>query len=381
MSRKADSRLSSKNSTPGREPVVSLRAFAGASGRRFATENRRKNFIAAFSSVLCGKIPSRFRGSCPAGYFRATLSARMQAKLKVRPSEGNPFEVEIGNTATIGRGRDNTVSLHMSPQTSRQHAIVRCHNAWQYQIMDLGSRNGTFVNGRRVITPILLEHGALIRITNNEITFEQSETGAHEAAHDVTLAAGTDITHDESAVVSIMVCDIRGFSTMSEILPEDSLARTLGEWFREAGNLVQNNGGIVDKFIGDAILAYWIRGREKGREAEAAFATGKELLDRALSQRWPEHPERPFHIAVALHHGAVTCGNIGLVAQRDATIIGDTVNTVFRMEGIMKKLEQRLTASSNLVALLSDASRAPFQDLGEHQLKGKNQLVRLFGLG
>lgn len=305
----------------------------------------------------------------------------MQAKLKVRPSEGDPFEVEIGNTATIGRGRDNTVSLHMSLQTSRQHAIVRCHNAWQYQIMDLGSRNGTFVNGRRVITPILLEHGAVIRITNNEIIFEQSETNAHDAAvHDVTLAAGTDITHDESAVVAIMVCDIRGFSTMSEILPEDSLARTLGEWFREAGNLVQENGGIVDKFIGDAILAYWIRGTGAGREAEAAFSTGKSLLDRALAKHWPDHPEHPFQIAVALHHGAVTCGNIGLVAQRDATIIGDTVNTVFRMEGIMKKLGQRLTASSNLLALLSDTSRAPFQDLGEHQLKGKNQLVRLFGL-
>lgn len=303
----------------------------------------------------------------------------MQAKIKVRPSEGEPFEVEVGNTATIGRGRDNTVSLHMSPHVSRQHAIIRCHNAWQYQIMDLGSRNGTFVNGRRVITPVVLENGAQIRITNNELVFEQTEAASAESMYDVTLAAGTDASHDESATVAIMVCDIRGFSTMSEILPEDSLARSLGDWFREAGNLVQESGGTIDKFIGDAILAYWIQGRDAGAEVRSAFSTGCSLLEKAAARAWPDHPEKPFQIAVALHHGSVTCGNIGLVAQRDATIIGDSVNTVFRMEGVMKPLGQRLTASAEFVSLLPADSQAAFEDLGEHQLKGKNQLVRLMG--
>ncbi|MEI8312470.1 MAG: adenylate/guanylate cyclase domain-containing protein [Verrucomicrobiota bacterium] len=304
----------------------------------------------------------------------------MQAKLKVRPSEGDPFEIEVGNTATIGRGRDNSVCLPTNPHVSRQHAIVRCHNAWQYQIMDLGSRNGTFVNGRRVITPLLLEHGALIRISNNEIIFEQTEGNDPDSSYDVTLATGTDAHHEESAVVAIMVCDIRGFSTMSEILPEDSLARTLGEWFRVAGNLVQDNGGTIDKFIGDAILAYWVGGDGTGEEVASAFSTGATLLERSLSQRWPDHPEKPFQIAVALHHGTVTCGNIGLVAQRDATIIGDAVNTVFRIEGVMKGLGQKLAASGDFHALLPEPAKPGFDDLGEHQLKGKHQLVRLFGL-
>ncbi|MEI6033466.1 MAG: adenylate/guanylate cyclase domain-containing protein [Verrucomicrobiae bacterium] len=304
----------------------------------------------------------------------------MQAKLKVRPSEGEPFEIEVGNTATIGRGKDNTLSLHMSPHVSRQHAIVRCHNAWQYQIMDLGSRNGTFVNGRRVITPVLLEHGSVIRITNNEITFEQTESSSPSSSYDATIASETDGSHEESAVVAIMVCDIRGFSTMSEILPEDSLARTLGEWFREAGNLVQDNGGTIDKFIGDAILAYWIRGSDPGAEVFKAFATGASLLEKAAAKCWPGHPDTPFRVAVALHHGSVTCGNIGLVAQRDATIIGDAVNTVFRVEGVMKPLGQKLAASGDFHTLLPEPNQSDFTDLGDHQLKGKNQLVRLFGL-
>ena len=304
----------------------------------------------------------------------------MQAKLKVRPSEGAPFDIEVGNTATIGRGKDNSVCLPTNPHVSRQHAIVRCHNAWQYQIMDLGSRNGTFVNGRRVITPVLLEHGATIRISNNEIVFEQTEGSTPDSSYDVTLATGTDANHEETALVAIMVCDIRGFSTMSEILPEDSLARTLGEWFRVAGNLVQDSGGTIDKFIGDAVLAYWVGGAQEGEEVSKAFATGTSLLEKSLAQRWPDHPDKPFKIAVALHHGTVTCGNIGLVAQRDATIIGDAVNTVFRMEGLMKQLGQRLATSGDFHALLPDAAKPAFDDLGEHQLKGKNQLVRMFGL-
>lgn len=305
----------------------------------------------------------------------------MRAKLKVRPAEGEPFEVEVGNTATIGRSRDNSVSFSTSQHVSRQHAVIRCHNAFQYQIMDLGSRNGTFVNGRRVITPTLLTHGAVIRITNNELTFEQSEAPAGDSTYDATLAAGgSDATRDQNAMVAVMVCDIRGFSTMSEQLPEEELARHLGEWFRDAGNIVHETGGTVDKFLGDAVLAYWPREESQpGEEAQKALASGLKLLEKSTTRRWPGPEQKPFTIAVALHHGIVTCGNIGLDAQRDATIIGDTVNTVFRIESVMKPLNQKLAASQDFLNQVA-TQNVTFNDLGDHQLKGKNQLVRLFGL-
>lgn len=246
--------------------------------------------------------------------------------------------------------------------------------------MDLGSRNGTYVNGQRVIMPVILENGAVIRVSNNEMTFEQNEAAAPDSEYDLTVAADTDAFGEGTTTVSLMVCDIRSFSAMSEILPEDILARTLGQWFRDAGNIVQNSGGIIDKFIGDSVLAYWVQGPEKGREAERTLSTARSLLERASSQSWPEHPDRPFQIAIALHHGVVTCGNVGLVAQRDATIIGDAVNTVFRMEGLTKTLGQRLSASGDFISLLEEDERSSFKDLGEHQLRGKNQLVRIYGL-
>jgi class 3 adenylate cyclase len=70
---------------------------------------------------------------------------------------------------------------------------------------------------------------------------------------------------------------------------------------------------------------------------------------------------------------------VGLVAQRDATIIGDTVNTVFRIEHLMKQLNQTLAASQDFLGTLPSAG-IKFNDLGEHQLKGKFQPVRLFGM-
>jgi adenylate cyclase len=303
----------------------------------------------------------------------------MRAKLIVRPAGSEAYEVEVGNTATIGRSRDNTVSLHTNPHVSRQHAVIRCHNACQFQIMDLGSRNGTFVNGRRVITPTLLSHGAIIRITNNELVFEQFEQSAQDGTYDITIATGIDAAQDLNAVVAVMVCDIRGFSTMAEILAEDELARKLGQWFRDAGNIVHETGGTIDKFIGDAVLAYWARETHDGRESHCALESALKLLKAAGARSWLAAGPRKFEIAVALHHGVVTCGNMGVVAQRDATIIGDTVNTVFRIESVMKQLNQKLTASQDFLSTLSNP-KITLADLGEHRLKGKFQTVRLFGM-
>ncbi len=90
----------------------------------------------------------------------------MPAKLRVTPLASEPFELIIGNTTTIGRTSDNTVCLSGSPLVSRQHALVRCHDGYQYQIIDLGSRNGTYVNDQRIPTgvPVTLHDTDFVKI-------------------------------------------------------------------------------------------------------------------------------------------------------------------------------------------------------------------------
>ena len=304
----------------------------------------------------------------------------MSAKLCVRPITGEPFDLTIGNTATIGRTSDNTVCLSGSPLVSRQHALIRCHDGYQYQIIDLGSRNGTFVDDQRVVMPTTLNHGARIQIAHNELVFEQIETEFSGPDLEPTMAgsmAGT--TSATIRPVALLVCDIRGFSTMAEKISSSDLARHLGVWFREAGNLVNKNGGTIDKFIGDAMLAYWSgcgSGAEQEVDCSATLRIARDLLALADKFSWPN--EQPFRVGVALHYGAVTCGNVGVDPQRDATVIGDAVNTVFRLESVMKELNQHVLLSADFRARLPEGQT--LVDLGERKLKGKQQAVGIYGL-
>lgn len=308
----------------------------------------------------------------------------MPARVRIMSAvDGSSQEIIIGNTASIGRTSENTIALPGNARVSRQHALIRCFNGVQYQVMDLGSRNGTYVGDRRVVTPITLENGSIIRISGTEIHFEAFEEGDldGDGIPDVTVATTSGGPGSSLQHVAILVCDIRGFSTASEKLEPDALARVLGSWFAEAGNLVNLSGGTVDKFIGDAILSYWIEPPEAppagSGACNTALAVAEKLLTAAVPRSWPGLAT-PFRIGIALHFGPVNCGNIGLVAQRDATIIGDAVNTAFRLESVMKELGQDLILSHDFAAMLNPPR--PLIDLGERQLKGKNQQVRVHAL-
>ncbi len=162
---------------------------------------------------------------------------------------------------------------------------------------------------------------------------------------------------------------------MAEKISSSDLAQQLGAWFREAGNLVTKNGGTIDKFIGDAILVYW-SGCKGEVDCAGTLEIARQMLALTDPMKWTNGDL--FRVGVALHYGRVTCGNVGLDAQRDATIIGDAVNTVFRLESQMKELNQRLVVSQDFRERLT--SGEGLIDLGERTLKGKRKPVRVYGL-
>jgi len=300
----------------------------------------------------------------------------MAARLFVQPAQGEPFDVLIGNTATIGRTRENTVCLTTSPLVSRQHAMIRGGNGSQYQIIDLGSRNGTFLNDQRVVVPMMLTHGARIRIADTVITFTEHTPEANSEHLQITHVGSGVHGAVETRPVALLVCDIRGFSTMSEKTAPNDMAQVLGAWFRETGNLVAEGNGTIDKFIGDALLAYWGAAHDASLDCAAAFDAGRKMLAKASALTWPSG--EPFRVAVALHYGHVMCGNVGVAADRDATILGDAVNTVFRLEALSKQLERSLVFSQEFSGHLSRTG--DFEDHGEQSLKGLRRTVRVFSL-
>ena len=302
----------------------------------------------------------------------------MGAKLQIQPAHAAPFELPIGNTASIGRTKENTVCLSFSPLVSRQHALIRCHNGWQYQLIDLGSRNGTYVNDERVVMPVTLTDGARIRVADNILVFsEHAEEGGMEH-NAMTLVGSVDHSVVDSLPVALLICDIRGFSSMSEKIPGADMAQTLGAWFRETGNMVAESSGTIDKFIGDAMLAYWGVAGRAAADCGSALSVAKKMMALADDRQWPNGS--PFTIAIALHYGKVTCSNVGVAAERDATIIGDAVNTLFRLESLSKELNQRLVLSGSFVEQMPE-QQDKLTDFGERALKGKSQAVRVFGMG
>jgi adenylate cyclase len=307
----------------------------------------------------------------------------MPARIRLITEDGAPpQEFLIGNTATIGRTPENTICLASNARVSRQHSLIRCFNGVQYQVMDLGSRNGTYVGEHRVVTPVTLDPRCVIRVSGTELHFESIDPGDLEKGgiDDVTIATTNVGTGSSTQRVAILVCDIRGFSTVAETMTPDNLARALGGWFAESGNAVTQSGGTIDKFIGDAILAYWPESQNeatRGAECATALGVAEKFLSATRLRVWPGTTV-PFRVGVALHFGTVTCGNIGLVAQRDATIIGDAVNTAFRLESVMKELKQDLILSQDFATVLNPPRE--LVDLGERELKGKNQPVRVFAL-
>jgi class 3 adenylate cyclase len=128
--------------------------------------------------------------------------------------------------------------------------------------------------------PVTLEPGARVRIANFELVFDQTPDDEPSGNVDATLAAGSMEGHQAVLSVAILVCDIRGFSSMAEKLSERELAQIIGNWFRDIGNAVQSAGGIIDKYIGDALLAYWPARDQEGTECAVC-------LDVALSTAGP----------------------------------------------------------------------------------------------
>lgn len=235
--------------------------------------------------------------------------------------------------------------------------------------------NGTYVDGNRVVFPVALRNHAQLIIGTNEIIFHTLPTPRHLPLDDATIASGTNYGPDRE--VGILVCDIRGFSGFSEKLSAAALAKVLGNWFRESGNLVQGSGGVIDKFIGDAMLAYWTDPPGETSACSCALGVADQLLAAASKLTWPDS-DQPFNVGIALHYGTVSHGNIGLVAQRDATIIGDAVNTAFRLEGIMKALDLQIVLSETFHSRIDAKER--YKNLGEKELKGKSRPVRIFGM-
>lgn len=181
--------------------------------------------------------------------------------------------------------------------------------------------------------------------------------------------------------VTVLFADLRGFTTWAETAEPEVFVAQLNEYFRAVVDCVLAEGGTLQKFIGDAVLAVWGDTRTAGTATDAARALDAALAMQAavtrLNLAWAGRPDRiPFAIGIGLHHGVAMVGNVGHPQRMEFTVLGDVVNTASRLESANRQLGTGLLVSDALRELTADTHR--FVPLGRVVLKGKRESVALF---
>jgi adenylate cyclase len=306
------------------------------------------------------------------------MAAELLIAVPGQPDRREPLAAAF----TIGRGEGNDLVVR-DVRVSRSHALLRPLGRGRYFLLDMGSANGTFLNGRLVTSPVELKHGDAVTIADCALKFSSSEGAAAAAGKDPDMDTGSMETSVDvsTEAISILVVDIRNFTGLTEALPPKELPSFVGSWFRDATASIESHGGVIDKFIGDAVMAYWLRGADAdaARLAKGPLRSALELVETAAlyhGQLVARHPELGFAVGCGIHMGEAVFGNIGKSTRRDFSALGDCVNVAFRIESLCKPLGRPILVSEEIKAAAGGA--CAFEDLGPQKLKGKANDVRVF---
>ena len=173
--------------------------------------------------------------------------------------------------------------------------------------------------------------------------------------------------------VVIMFTDIRGFTSMSENMAPDDVAHLLREYFTEMVEIVFRNGGTLDKFIGDAIMALWGAPLSMEDDADKAMKAAIEMQQAlvALNEHWQTSGKPSINIGIGINFGEVFAGNIGSEQRMEYTVLGDAVNTASRL--CSKAAKGEIMISEPFYKRLKQAPNVEARE--PIPLKGKSQPV------
>ena len=176
--------------------------------------------------------------------------------------------------------------------------------------------------------------------------------------------------------ISVLFSDIRGFTTLSEKRSPEEIVSLLNRYFSLQVDVIFRHGGTLDKFIGDAIMAFWGAPQDDPQHAQHAVAAALEMEQSLLRFKEELGEEgKDFDVGIGIHSGKAVVGFIGSEARMDYTAIGDTVNLSSRIEGLTKGVA-RILVSSDTVAHCRNAF--DFSPTGSYKVKGRLQEVALF---
>jgi len=192
---------------------------------------------------------------------------------------------------------------------------------------------------------------------------------------DRLLAAGST-TSSDARQVAVMFVDIRGFTAAARARTPQEVVDRLDAAFTVLVEIVDRNGGIVNKFLGDGFLALFGAPLDDPDAPRRAVTAAREML--AAIEQHNVRSDWPLRIGIGLHLGHVVAGNVGSPRRKEYTVIGDTVNLASRIEGLNKEFGSQLLISDTVhQAIGDDVDAVP---LGDVPIRGYEQPVRVWRL-
>jgi adenylate cyclase len=180
--------------------------------------------------------------------------------------------------------------------------------------------------------------------------------------------------------LSVMFSDIRGFTSISEKLSPEELVRLLNEYLTAMTDVVFKYDGLLDKYIGDAIMAVFGAPLDQPDHALRACRTGIEMMSelRRLREKWAAEGRPDVNIGVGINTGDMVVGNMGSEMRFDYTVMGDSVNLASRLEGTNKEYGTNIIISEFTYEIVKDDLLC--RELDAVRVKGKKLPVRIFEL-
>ncbi|HBI15863.1 MAG TPA: adenylate/guanylate cyclase domain-containing protein [Desulfobulbaceae bacterium] len=182
----------------------------------------------------------------------------------------------------------------------------------------------------------------------------------------------------EDKEVSILFSDIRGFSTFSEQLAPSQLSELLKSYLTPMTRIIIQQSGTLDKFIGDAVMAFWNAPVEIDRHRYRAVSAGLAMLAALpeLNEKFREQFGLTLKIGIGIHAGRAIVGNMGSEDLFDYTVIGDNVNLASRLEGLTKYYDLPILVTDAMAAVSVDGYT--IQEVDRATVKGKGEAVTLY---
>ncbi|MCU0615210.1 MAG: adenylate/guanylate cyclase domain-containing protein [Desulfobacterales bacterium] len=180
--------------------------------------------------------------------------------------------------------------------------------------------------------------------------------------------------------LSVLFSDIRGFTTISEKLTPEELVHLLNEYLTVMTNIVFKYEGLLDKYMGDAIMAVFGAPLDQPDHARRACLTALEMLEELhkLQKKWEAEGRPVLDIGIGINTGDMVVGNMGSEMRFDYTVMGDMVNLGSRLEGINKEYGSNIIISEFTHNVVQDIFSC--RELDWVRVKGKNKPVKIFEL-